>query len=169
MGVFLVGSPANHDTKNRRFGESAADNVTFKQQVFYSMCWETPQTSAVVMTFSQSACGLIEWWSDWEVFPSRTFLLAPAWFRKYRPRRGLADDLGPLADKPDTVVAIFAPASFMKAIRWRGEQLDATATIIAWLRVSDSKRLVTFGAYTGELESDIALVWRRHHQLCTVL
>ena len=157
--VFLVGSPANHDPYNQRLpGESDANHIKFKQEVFYSMCWATPKHSAVVMTFSQSACKKLEWWSVLQSYPTRTFMLAPAWFRTYRPRLGLADDMSELrkSDEVDTTVAIFAPTSFMSKLVWHGEQLDMAVTIREWL--CNAGRLVTFGAYTAELEVDIASV-----------
>ena len=80
----------------------------------------------------------------------------PAWFRSYRPSQGLADNNEGLAvdpESPDTMVAIFAPAAFMTKLQWRGEELDMAATVLNWL--SQSGKLVTFGAFTAELELDI--------------
>ena len=153
--VFLAGSPAGHDPANRRFSEqSHADNVTFKQQVFYSLCWNMPRESVVAMTFSASACGRMEWWSLPEEQPPRVLMVLPAWFAIYRPRLGLADTLQELADEPDTMLAVYAPPCMAQRLQWHEERLDAAATIVAWM--GHCGRLVTFGAYTAELEVDIA-------------
>ena len=99
----------------------------------------------------------LEWWSVLQPYPARTFMVAPAWFRSYRPSHGLAENNRGLAEdpgNPDTMVAIFAPASFMTKLQWRGEELDMAATVLNWL--SQSGKLVTFGAFTAELELDIA-------------
>ena len=86
-------------------------------------------------------------------------MLAPAQFERYMPRLGLADNTGQLSwtETPDTVVAIFAPASFMQELRWEGNFLNVARTIVAWLNDQPSGTLVTFGAYTAELELDIAI------------
>ena len=162
--VFLVGSPTDHDPDGHRHGNQCGGNIKFKEDIFFSMCWGTPYDTACVMTYSQSACtvpaepfdkGLV-WWTVLQEYPARTFMLAPAWFQSYRPSFGLAESLDLLTDavNPDTMVAIFAPASFMPKLQWHGEALDVAATVIAWL--SESGKLVTFGAYTAELELDIA-------------
>ena len=128
------------------------------------MCWYTPAYSAVIRTFSQHACGKPKWCSVMQQYPTRIFMLAPAWFESYRPRRGLADDMSELSwpDTIDTVVAIFAPASFMHARRWKGDQLKRADTIDAGLNNHNTGRLVSFGAYTAELELDIASAASRH-------
>ena len=130
------------------------------------MCWHTPPHTACLMTYSQRACTVhvagegfpkeLAWWTVLQEYPARTFMLAPAWFQSYRPSFGLAESLDLLTDavNPDTMVAIFAPASFLPKLQWHGEALDVAATVIAWL--SESGKLVTFGAYTAELELDIA-------------
>jgi hypothetical protein len=75
--VFLAGSPANHDPENKRMeGESYANKVEFKQEIFYSLCWNTPADSAVALTYSASACEGIEWWSVNEAYPPRVMLVA---------------------------------------------------------------------------------------------
>ena len=64
--VFLVGSPANHDPYGQKLAGQHGGNISFKQDVFFSMCWNTPQHTAVAMTYSQSACTFndkgLEWW-----------------------------------------------------------------------------------------------------------
>ena len=37
--VFLVGSPANHDPYRQRLAGQHGGNISFKQDVFFSMCW----------------------------------------------------------------------------------------------------------------------------------
>ena len=66
-------------------------------------------------------------------------------------------ELGPPGE-PDTVVAIYAPVAFFQQLQWHGNeqrQLDVAATVAQWLRTRNGQ-LVTFGAYTAELELDIA-------------
>ena len=152
--VFLAGSPANHDPQNQRIdGESRVNNVEFKQEVSYSLCWNTPTDSAVALTYSFSACPGIEWWSVQAAYPPRVMMVVPAWFRTYRPRLGLEDTLDELADEADTMLALYMPASFVPLLRWYGDRLDASATFVNWL--GGAGRIVTFGAYTGELEADV--------------
>ena len=163
--VFLVGSPANHDPDRNRHAGQFGGNITFKQDVFFSMCWNTPPRTAVVMTFSQSACTFkkdgadkgLEWWTVLQPDPLRTFMLSPAWFQSYQPSQGYSENNDVLAadrENPDTMVAIFAPAAFARQVQWRDERLDVAATVLAWL--SHSGKLVSFGAFTAELELDIA-------------
>ena len=163
--VFLVGSPANHDPYGQRLAGQHGGNISFKQDVFFSMCWNTPQDTAVAMTYSRSACTFkqmgadkgLEWWSVLQRYPARTFMVAPAWFRSYRPSQGLAESNEELAlnpESPDTMVAIFATAAMMAKLQWRREALDMAATVLNWL--DQSGTLVTFGAFTAELELDIA-------------
>ena len=164
--VYLVGSPANHDPYRQRLAGQHGGNISFKQDVFFSMCWNTPQDTAVAMTYSQSACTFkqlgvdkgLEWWSVLQPYPARTFMVAPAWFRSYRPSKGLAESNEELAlnpESPDTMVAIFATAAMMAKLQWRREKLDMAATVLNWLDQSGGK-LVTFGAFNAELELDIA-------------
>ena len=59
-----------------------------------------------------------------------------------------------LADDTDTMLALYVPAPLMNRLHWHDEtRLDASATFINWL--GDAGRMVTFAAYTGELEVDI--------------
>ena len=68
--------------------------------------------------------------------------------------KGLAESLEELADEPDTVLAVYAPPCMAQRLQWHGDRLDAAATIVAMM--GNCGRLVTFGAYTAELEADIA-------------
>ena len=167
-----AGSPANHDPDGKPLDDQSGGKMKFKEEAFFSMCWYTPHDTACVMTYSQGACTVpgkefdkgLEWWTILQKYPPRTFMLAPAWFQSYRPSKGLANDLGLLtdADDPDTMVAIFAPASFLQKLIWREESLDVAATVRAWL--GGSGKLVTFGAYTAELELDIFYQVTAHSQ-----
>ena len=80
-------------------------------------------------------------------------MIVPAWFQTYRPRLGLADTLVELADEADTMLALYIPASFARLIRWHDDRVDAAATFAEWQ--GDGRRIVTFAAYTGELEADV--------------
>ena len=104
---------------------------------------------------------MLEWWSIMQDYPTRITMIAPAWFSSYRPRLGLAADMSELGSprNPDTVVAIYAPVAFFQQLQWHGEeprQLDVAATVAQWLRTRNGP-LVSFGAYTAELELDIAV------------
>lgn len=123
-------------------------------EVFYSLMWHTPPETAIVMTFSQGACrdGL-EFWTRRGESPTRVLLVSPAWFRLYRPRLGLAADLGALADEPDTMVAIYAPPRMIAAAVWKDTHLDVAATVRRWL--GDDGKLLTFATYVAELEVDM--------------
>ena len=147
--------PAGHDPFNVPLDQdTASGNVRFKEEVFYSLCYATPPDSAVVMTYSNGACGRLEFWTLPDTYPPRTLVVAPAWFAHYRPRRGLANTLDTLADVPDTMVAMYLPAPFAASLRYKADKLDCSATISAWLS-HDKRRLVSFGCYTAELEADI--------------
>ena len=153
--VFLIGSPAGHDPFNVPLDQdTASGNVRFKEEVFYSLCYATPRDSAVVMTYSNGACGRLEFWTLPDTYPPRTLVVAPAWFAHYRPRRGLANTQEALADVPDTMVAMYLPAPFAASLRYKADKLDCSATISAWLS-DDKRRIVSFACYTGELEADI--------------
>ena len=106
------------------------------------------------MTYSNGACGRLEFWTLPDTYPPRTLVVAPAWFAHYRPRRGLANTLDALADVPDTMVAMYLPAPFAASLRYKADKLDCSATISAWLS-DDKRRIVSFACYTGELEADI--------------
>ena len=80
-------------------------------------------------------------------------MVVPAWFASYRPRLGLAHTLGELSHDPDTMVALYIPSSMAQDLRWNLGRLDAAASIVAWL--GSEGRLLTFGAYTAELEVDV--------------
>ena len=157
VAVFLAGSPANHDPDNVQFSdEPICDNRRFKEAVFYSMCWKTPSDSAVAMTYSAGACGRLEFWTVPEEVNTRVLMVLPAWFATYQPRKGLSSTLEPLQDLAvDTMIALYIPAVMAQSLCWKDGKLDAAATIVQWLGAD--RRLLTFGAYTCELEMDIVL------------
>ena len=108
------------------------------------------------MIYSYYACGLLEWWCVPQDYPGRTLMVVPCWFRTYRPRRGLSDTYRELEAGADTMLALYAPTQLISTITWRTDVpnlLDASATLGGWLRREG--RMVTFGAYTAELECDV--------------
>jgi hypothetical protein len=153
--VYLAGSPANHDPDNNRFPDvSRSNNSIFKEEVFYSLCWNTPKESAVAMTYSARACSRLEFWTLPHEDPPRALMVLPAWFATYRPRLGLADTHMELTDGSHTMMAIYAPVCMAKQLQWLEGRIDAAATILAWMAQRDG-RLLTFASYTAELEADI--------------
>lgn len=81
----------------------------------------------------------------------------PVWFQHYQPRLGLADSLEALADDAagDTMLALFAPPALLSMLRLLPDgRLDAARTLATWARGRGP--IVTFGAYTAELEVDVA-------------
>ena len=93
----------------------------------------------------------MEWWTRPD--EPRMLMVLPAWFATYRPRLGLADTLATLADESDTMMALCLPADMAQVLIWKNGKLDGAASIRRWMGTSG--RLVTFGAYTAELELDI--------------
>ena len=81
----------------------------------------------------------------------------------YRPSAGLMDDSFLSEDACDTMVAIYAPPShvekfvFAKSHGHKG-LLDLRLTIRAWLEDCGAFPVVTYGAWTGVLEADLASV-----------
>ena len=164
--ILLVGSPAGNGQGIRRTdADPKLDNVSFKEAAFYSLCFHTPPDSAVVMTYSPSACRRrLEFWTLPEEEHPRALLVLPAWFARYVPRIGHPDSVEPLATVPDTMVAIYVPPLWLQgpSLSWRAEppgaenRLDVAATIINWLVAVETRRIVSFATYTAELEADIA-------------
>ena len=155
VAVFVCGSPAGHDPDNNRLS-SSANNITFKQEIFYSMQWHTDSKTAVVMTYCGASCPGLVWWSLNK--PTRALVVTPAHFDRYRPRRGLADshdELGHDNGQPaDTMVALYIPRWMAQTFCWAEDgKLDVSRSIRTWL--GNEGRLLTFGAYTAELELDI--------------
>ena len=160
--VLVAGSPAGHGPEG---GRSSQGHVEFKQDAFYSMCWQTPASVAVVMTFSASACPRLEWWTDSHDKTNRILMVSPAWFHSYRPRKGLAAELTTLADTADTMVALYLPAALVPSICWTDpgaemgvpSKVNVAASIANWYRHTHAPRntILTLAAYTSELECDL--------------
>lgn len=151
--MVLAGSPANHDpVGNRASADSHAGNVGFKEEVFYSLCWQTPPGCAVGMTWSHGACGSLDFRVDQP--DGRVLVVAPAYFRRYKPRLGLADTLGRLSDEDDAYVALYAPSAWLPRLAWTpAGRLDLRRTLAQCF--PREATLVTLGAYTLELEYDL--------------
>ena len=82
-------------------------------------------------------------------------------FETYRPSKGLLDDSFLSEAAPDTMVAIFAPPSHVEKLvhaksHDRKGLLDLRHTIRAWLEDCGAFPVVTYGAWTGALEVDLA-------------
>jgi hypothetical protein len=161
--IFIAGSPAKHDLYSMPLqGPGSTDVRKFKEQVFYSMCHHTPAKSVVVMTYSAWACGQLEFWVQPE-HKGRALFVFPAFFKTYRPRSGYAHNLqelgqgvGEVAKVPDTMVAIFAPATFAEHCTFNAGKLDVAKTLRSWWHLAGDK-VVTFGAFTCELEVDLVM------------
>ena len=82
----------------------------------------------------------------------RVTLASPAFFRKYRPRRGLNDDVRALSD--DVAVLCHLPQCHVPLLVWQGEKLDVSRSIARILQNTEGN-LLTLGAFTLELELDI--------------
>ena len=163
VALYLLGSPAPHDPTNNTTQPDTpnVDNVRFKDNVFNKLCWESAHDAAVVMTHAASACGRLEFWTlphDHEP-PTRILVVAPAYFSQYKPRRGHQHTLQRLSytDSDDTMVAMYLPSKMMATLQYRDFQIDVAASIRAWTRPrpDPTPRVITFGAFTAELEANI--------------
>ena len=106
------------------------------------------------MTYSASACQRLEYWHD--RYDGRVLLVAPAHLAHYRPRRGLADDLSALAGVRDCQIAAYVPSSWWPAFAWTDENLDMRSSISKIVETClGVGKIITLGAYTGELELDL--------------
>ena len=144
---------------------------TFLRNAFYYWMWHTLPTSAIVMTWSARAC-------QEDHTPRMDFWLSPikhmgednrnlwvgfAHLETYRPSAGLLDYYFLSGEAPDTMVAIYAPPShvekfvFAKSPGHKGF-LDLRLTIRAWLEDCGAFPVVTYDAWTGALEVDLASV-----------
>ena len=154
--MFIAGSPANHDSSGKRASsDSRAGNVAFKEEVFYSLCWNTTAHQGVFMTYSAAACRILEYWVD--RYDGRVLLVTPAHFALYRPRQGLADTLDDLTTdgKLETIVAAYVPSSWVPLLGWANGKLDMRKSISNILDCFPQGNVVTLAAYTGELELDL--------------
>ena len=87
---------------------------------------------------------------------TRVMLRAKAFFRTYRPQNGLELDPQHLSScEDDVAVLVLVPALMMPRLVWHALGLDVSASIANILREHDGQ-LLTLGAYTCELELDIA-------------
>ena len=83
-------------------------------------------------------------------------LRAKAFFRTYRPSNGLEEDPQHLSScETDIAVLVLVPSFMMQRLVWHDLGLDVSASIANILREHDGQ-LLTLGAYTCELELDIA-------------
>ena len=155
--MMLVGSPANHDVENNAVDSNlCVSHAQFKTYVFYSLQWACRNTKTIVaMTYSQDACKKLEWWQDKELSENnRAFLLVPAKFDMYRPRTGLKDTLDEVACGQTTMLALSLPVELLSEIKHSScGKIDGSATLGTFLLRG---RTITFGAFIGELEVDIA-------------
>ena len=150
----LAGSPAPQDPEGRRGNQSApGDNVRFKENAFYSLCWRTTADTVVAMTWSLSACRRLEFWAD-APCSRRCLVVARATFGTYRPRRGCASDLSALADEADTMLTLFLRPELLDKLVIVDDVLDGAATLAA-LASHGKQHLVTYSCYTCELELDV--------------
>ena len=111
--MIIAGSPANHlpDCQSRSSTDSHASNRKFKEEAFYSLMWATASNQGIFMTYSTSACGRLEFWHD--KYDGRILVSAPAHFATYKPRKGFANSLEPLADDIDCQVGAYIPVEWM--------------------------------------------------------
>ena len=131
--VFLAGPPARYSRW--------ADDVIFKQEAFYSMCWNTPVNTVVAMTFSASAQCYMEWLPVFRTdCPYRVLVVVPA----------LLPDV---LREPDAMFAAYLPVCMVQQMKWDNGKLDAGRTIRSWLGAVG--RLVTIGMYLNAYYCEI--------------
>jgi len=150
--VVVAASPAGHRPEE---GQCSTGCSSFKEDAFYSMCWQTRAFPdlVVVMTFSHSDCERLEWWTDRSEASGRILMVSPAWFRAYRPRRWKpSNELTLQADANDTMVVLFIPATRIAGICWTGGKMDLAASIANWSNRRHEKLIVTLASHTAELE-----------------
>ena len=104
------------------------------------------------MTWSLSAChpGL----ELWTVPGPRVLLVCSAFFPRYRPSLGWADDLGALSWDDDTMVAAYVPPRMIPMLVWCDGRLDVGASIRRWMQAGCAS-MVSFACYTCDLEVDV--------------
>ena len=155
--MLLIGSPANYDPQHNVIDHrNNWTTSSLTTAVFYSLQWACRNKKTIVaMTYSANECGRLEWWQDREASnTNRGFLVLPALFDLYRPRRGLQDNLDQLGDGDDIMLALSLPVERLPDIkRTRCGKIDGSATLGTFLL---SGPTYTFGAFVGELEVDIA-------------
>ena len=166
--VHILASPAPNMPDGRRStGHFTA--FTLKRDGFYHWMWHTPSTSAIVMTYSASACKVGDeprmdfWMSPIKEMgtDNRNLWVGFVHFETYRPSAGLHDDFYLSQEAPDTMAAIYAPPSHIKKFVYAespGHEglLDLSLTIQAWRDTCSAFPVVTYSAWTGELEVNLA-------------
>ena len=162
--VHVLGSPAPFTPDGQRSRPDLTP-MTMKINAFYSMMWHSPTTAAIIMTYSANACRV-------ENCPRMDFWMSPvkaagmdlrnlwvgfAHFESYKPSAGFYDDFHLSEAAIDTMVAIYAPPSYVHKFVFASSQLlDLRLTIRAWLENCGAFPVVTYSAWTGELEVDLA-------------
>ena len=91
--VIVAGSPHGHDPSGNYYsGDSSRE---FKQNLIYSLQHHTRCEQTVIVTYGPRATGRLELWADPD--NRRVLLQTRAYFRTYRPRRGMDADLAVLS------------------------------------------------------------------------
>ena len=154
--VIVAGSPHGHGPSGTKYTQDASRQ--FKQNFFFSLQHQTRYEQTVVVTYAPKATGRLELWAD---PPHRRVLLRTnAYFRSYRPRRGINADMTMLSvSADDTAVVMLVPQDRMHLLVWRGDALDVSASIVRLLGTQG--RMLSLATYTAELELDIANTWFR--------
>ena len=154
--VIVAGSPHGHGPRGTKYTPEASRH--FKQNFIYSLQHQTRYDQTVVVTYAPQATGRLEFWAD-PTFP-RVLLRTKAYFRNYRPRRGLNADMTTLSSADDIAVVMLVPQDRMHLLVWRGDALDVSASIVRLLGTQG--KMLSLATYTAELELDIANTWFRH-------
>ena len=84
-------------------------------------------------------------------------------FETYRPSEGCYEDYNLSEAAPDTMAAIYAPPSHIEKFVFtqspgHEKLLDMRLTIQAWLQNCSAFPVVTYSAWSGELEVNLASV-----------
>ena len=149
--VIIAGSPSGHTSDGTFYFEGSTR--TFKENMFYSLTYQTKDHQTAIMTYAPDALSRpsrLALWAD--ANHSRVTLSTPAFFRRYRPRRGLSTDMEGLGEK--CAVVMHLPQTHMGLLVWRQDSLDVSRSIVNILRATKGT-LLTLAAYTMELELDI--------------
>ena len=149
--VIIAGSPSPHDVDDNYHDECGTRR--FKQNMFYSLQSYSKPHQALFLTYAPRALPepyRMELWID--AGNVRVTLASPAFFRKYRPRRGLNEDVRVLSN--DVAVLCYLPQCHVPLLVWQGEKLDVSRSIARILQNTEGN-LLTLGAFTLELELDI--------------
>ena len=126
--------------------------------MFYSLQSYTEDHQTVIMTYSPDALpktgqhkvGRLVLWAD--AGHNRVTVSTRAFFRKYRPRKGLCTDTSCLGEM--CAVVMHLPQKHMGLLVWRADSLDVSQSIVNIL-METRGTLLSLAAYTLELELDI--------------